>query len=154
MPQLPLPAGFDLNINYWVLQTLAMLLTAFLIPNLTITNPLGALLTVVALAFINSSIWDAALFLQVPDSITMHTAMLFLSNGLIFWILVKLLPGIECKGFLPALIAPVVFTLCSLVISKYLQHIDWIELAKSAGNQIMIWKDQLQAPSPTLAPSP
>lgn len=115
----------QLNPTYWLLQTVAMLLTAFLIPNLRITGPLSALIAVLALAFVNAHLWDAALFFQIPDSLTIHAAALFVSNGIIFWLLVKLLPGIEVDGIAAALFAPIVFTLCSLLISKYGMLIDW-----------------------------
>ncbi len=122
----------SLNFGYWALQTIAMLITAFLIPNLRITSIFGATLTVVSLAFVNSSIWDAALFFKVPDTFTSQAALLFISNGLIFWILVKLLPGIEVDGFLPALIAPVVFTFCSLVIDQYGEKVPWAKIGKQS----------------------
>lgn len=107
------------------MQTVAMLLTAILIPNLRITGPIAALVTVVALAFVNSHLWDAALFFRIPDTFTMHAAALLISNGIIFWILVKLLPGIEVDGFWAALVAPIVFTILSILISKYGVLIDW-----------------------------
>lgn len=113
------------NFNYWFLQTVAMCLTALFIPGLRVTSPLGALLAVIGLAYINSKVWDAALFFSVPDHFTLKTAALFLSNGIIFWILVKLLPGIEVDGLLPALIAPLVFTFTSVFISEYAKDVDW-----------------------------
>lgn len=122
----------NLNLNYWFLQTVAMLITAFLIPRLHITSIFGALLTVVALAFINSKIWDAALFFQIPDDLSYQTILLFLTNGIIFWTLVKVLPGIEVTSFLAALVAPIVFTATSLVISKYAHYIDWMAILDKA----------------------
>lgn len=122
------PSLLSLNLTYWFLQTLAMIVTALLIPKLKITGPLGAFTTVACLAFINSKIWDAALFFHIPNSLSSQALLLFLTNGIIFWILVKVLPGIEVEGFLPALIAPVVFTICSLVISAYGSQIDWVYL--------------------------
>lgn len=116
------------NFNYWFLQTVAMMLTALIIPNLTVTGPFGAFITVFAIAFINSKVWDAALFFQLPDTLTVQALVLFFSNGTIFWILVKLLPGIEVTGFLPALIAPLVFTVCSLLIDEYAKDIDWLNV--------------------------
>ena len=38
----------------------------------------------------------------------------------------KLLPGIEIDGLLPALAAPIVFTGVSLVVDRYRRTIDWI----------------------------
>ncbi len=107
------------NLNYWILQTLAMTLTALLIPKLRIDGPIGAFIMVIALGFVNAHLWDVALFYSVPNTPTVQTATLFLANGIIFWILVKVLPGIEVEGFLPALIAPIVFTFCSMIIAKY-----------------------------------
>ncbi|MCB0317341.1 MAG: phage holin family protein [Bdellovibrionales bacterium] len=114
------------NLDYWVLQTIAMAITALLIPKLRITSVFGAFITVVAIAFMNSKIWDAALFFNIPNSISSQALSLFLTNGILFWILVKILPGIEVSGFLPALVAPVVFTICSLLISALLPHVDWM----------------------------
>ena len=105
-----------------------MVITALAIPRLKITSPFGALAIVVALALVNSKLWDAALFFSIPDSFSTKALMLLGANGLIFWILVKLLPGIEVEGFLPALAAPVVFTLCSLVIDHYGSQIDWVKV--------------------------
>ena len=114
-----------INFNYWFLQTLAMMFTAFLLPGLKITGPLGALTTVVALAFVNANLWDAALFFHVPASFTMQAALLFITNGVIFWVLIKLLPGISVNGLLPAFVAPIVFTVCSVLIASYFKHVDW-----------------------------
>ena len=120
----------SLNISFWALQTLAMMITALLIPRLRITSLFGALGTVVALSFVNAHLWDAALFFQLPKGFTTQAGTLFLANGLIFWILVKLLPGIEVDGFVPALIAPLVFTIASMIINEYGKDIDWIALGK------------------------
>ena len=118
----------QLNLTYWFLQTVAMLITAFLIPNLRITSIFGAIFIVIALAFVNSKIWDAALFFHIPDTISAHSLLLFLTNGIIFWVLIKLLPGIEVNGFLPALAAPIIFTVTSILIANYAEYIDWIAL--------------------------
>lgn len=128
-----------------------MVVTALLIPGLRITSIFGALATVVAIALVNSKVWDAALFFSVPDHLSTQVLFLFLANGLIFWVLVKLLPGIEVSGILPALIAPIVFTVSSLLISKYLAHVDWIEVGKIALNYITQAKEyvaSLSSPTP------
>ena len=116
----------SLELDYWVLQTLAMLLTAWLIPKLKVTSIFGAFITVVAIAFMNTKVWDAALFFNIPNSVSTQAISLFVTNGVLFWVLVKLLPGIEISGFLPALLAPIVFTICSLAIDAALPHIDWM----------------------------
>ena len=129
--------------NYWILQTLAMMLTVFLLPRLYLTNVLGAIFTVAALSFINTSIWSATLFFSIPIDFSTHAIVLFLANGLLFWALVKLLPGIEVKGFLAALAAPVVFTFCSYFGYQYGRDIDWIALGGDAIAAVSTLKDNL-----------
>ena len=151
------PSPFSLNLTYWFLQTIAMLLTALLIPKLRISSPFGALATVIALAFVNSKLWDAALFFSVPDSFTTKALMLLLANGTIFWILVKLLPGIEVDEFLPALAAPLVFTLCSLVIDHYGSQVDWVKVLDFLIDGLRGARSYFgngAVPSPTPAPAP
>lgn len=142
----------DFNIATWILQTAAMLLTALLIPKLTIDGPIPAFVTVVTLAFINSHVWSTALFFEIPDSATAQAATLLVCNGVIFWIVVKVLPGIDCEGFLPALIAPVVFTVTMMLISRYGSDIDWIALGKAALDWIAELKEQIETPVPGKAP--
>jgi len=119
-------------LNYWILQTLAMGFTALLIPRLRITGIFGAFKIVAALAFLNATVWDAALFFSLPDQATTKAVLLLVVNGVIFWILVKVLDGIEVEGFLPAIIAPVVFTGLSLAIDQYGAMVDWGKVYETA----------------------
>ena len=111
--------------NFWILQLFAMMLTLLLIPRLRVTGISGALLMVGGIALVNAFLWDAELFYALPKSPSMNALMLLLANGVIFWLLVKLLPGIEVEGVLPALIAPVVFTCCAVIIHRYGKDVDW-----------------------------
>lgn len=109
-------------------QSVAMALTALFLPRLRITSIFGPILAVLALATINTWFWDSQLFGEIPNAPTVRTGLLLLVNGLIFWVLVKALPGIEVDGFLPALAAPLVFTLTTILITPYLAEVDWAQL--------------------------
>jgi uncharacterized membrane protein YvlD (DUF360 family) len=124
-----LPA-FDLS--YWVIQTFAMALTALLIPNLRITSIFGPILAVVSLSAINFTVWSSDLFSALPNTLSTQALTLFAINGAIFWLVVKILPGIESKGFLPALLAPIVFTTCSVFLPRIVAHVDWQALTTQA----------------------
>lgn len=76
------------------------------------------------------------MFFEIPDSLTLRTLLVLLINGLIFWLVVKILPGIEIDGLLPAVLAPVVFTICSLVLNEVDSRIDWPKLWQ-AGTQAL-----------------
>lgn len=125
------------------------MLTAFILPNFTISGPLGALIAVIALAFVNTHLWDAALFFSIPSSFTTQAILLLLANGVIFWILVKILPGIEVQGFLPALAAPVVFTVTSVILQNYLKDVDWSKVWHQSVNYVQGVREDFKASVPT-----
>ncbi len=113
------------NSHHWILQSVAMAFTALILPQLKITSILGPFLAVLTLAFVNAKFWDAALFFHLPESFSIQTALLLIANGILFWVVIKLVPGIEIEGFFGAVAAPIVFTLCSFFINKYADVINW-----------------------------
>lgn len=120
------------NPIYWLTQTAAMALTALLIPKLRVTSIFGPLLAVATLSVINSTVWSSGLFSKLPDSLTTQTLSLLAINGAIFWIVVKILPGIEVDGVLPSLVAPIVFTICSILVPKFASEVNWGALRSEA----------------------
>jgi len=130
-----------IQLGSWIIQTIAMLLTALLIPGLRVTSIFGALLCVVALAFVNAHLWSAALFFHVPMELSIHALMLLLANGVIFWIIVKILPGIEVSGIIPALVAPIAFTLIAVVIQLYLGEVEWGPVVEATLERISNLRD-------------
>lgn len=127
--------SFDLS--YWVFQTIAMALTALIIPNLRITSIFGPILAVTALSAINFTVWSSDLFAALPNSLSIQALTLFAVNGAIFWIVVKILPGIESKGFLPALVAPIVFTTCSVFLPQVVTQVDW-QAVKTEAQKVIV----------------
>jgi putative membrane protein len=113
-------------INHGIGQMVAMLLTIFFIPRLWITSPVGALGILIAIAMINATFWDASLFFFLPDTLSANSLKLLATNGVLFWILVKLVPGIRVQGVLPALVAPLLFTVISTMLNMLSAHLDWI----------------------------
>ncbi len=131
------------SFNYWFLQTVAMLVTVCLLPGLKVTSLFGATGMVVALALVNSFLWDAGLFFSVPASLSTHALFILAANGALFWVLVKLLPGIEIEGVLSAFLAPVVFTLSSAMIWTYAKDIDWLAVFATLADGVQSLRDYL-----------
>jgi putative membrane protein len=123
-------------LRHWLLQTVAMVLTALVVPRLRITSIFGAFLIVVALALVNATLWNAALFFSIPTTPTLAAVVLVVANGAIFWVLCKLLPGIEIQGVLPAIVAPIVFTVASVLVGRYADDVDLGAVA-SAGAELI-----------------
>lgn len=130
------------DFDFIILQSLLIALAAMLLPRLKVTSLFGPILTAIAISWFNEIYWDSSLFFNLPDSFTPKTLLLLLSNALIFWVLVKILPGIEISGFLSALLAPVIITLCSYLIRHYVGDIDWLAVfnfVKDLFNQARIY---------------
>jgi uncharacterized membrane protein YvlD (DUF360 family) len=138
-----------IKLDIWVIQTLAMILTAILMPKFTVSGPISALIAVITLSVVNTHLWDAALFFSVPDSITLHAATLIIANGIIFWILVKILPGIDTQGFIAPLLAPIIFTVISVYLHQMSPKIPWDQLLSSAKAIITDTKEHLKNESKT-----
>jgi len=139
----------------WLLNTIAMMLTALVIPRLRITSIFGALGIVIALAIVNATVWNAAMFETIPHAVTVQTLVLVLSNGAIFWVLVKVLPGIEVEGILPAIVAPIVFTLMSMLVWKFGAHLDVVASAQQAAETVRELRDWISgsgAAGPAVSP--
>ena len=115
----------DMHLDSIVVQTVALLLTAFLLPRFEVRGPFSGLLMVLALSYVNTHLWDAALFYSIPNTLTSQTVVTLLVNAVLFWLLAKLLPGIHIRGIFPALLAPLALTVISILTYKYARDIDW-----------------------------
>lgn len=141
-----------LSIDTLVLLSLSLVVTAWLLPGLAVTSVFGPILAVITLALMNNYLWSTALFFQIPDSLTAQTFLTLVANGALFWIVVKLLPGIEISGVVPALVAPVLFTLLSIVAFRYGRNINWIEVWQVVSDFIQGIRDSLLSSTSTPAP--
>ena len=110
--------------NFFVLQVVAMFVITLLIPRLKITSLFGAIGIVGALAVVNSTLWDSSLFHAIPDFSNSKSLALIGVNGVVFFILVKVLPGIEMKGILAAFLAPIAYTFATILIQSYAPTFD------------------------------
>lgn len=120
------------DVAYWVTQTVAMALTVLVIPNLRVTSIFGPVLAVIALALVNTTVWSSELFSQIPGALSTQAVTLLAINAAIFWLIVKVLPGIESKGVLPVLAAPIVFTVCAMIVPQVYSRVDWKQVGVHA----------------------
>lgn len=135
-----------MNYGNLFVQAIALAVTAFILPGLKITNMFSLLGLSVLITFINSQLWDAALFFQIPDELSVHMALILLSNGILFWILVKALPGVECSGIITAILSPVLFSILTVLFTRYGGFIDWSHAAEYAFSFIQFVKQKLLSP--------
>ena len=128
-----LTGSLNIQFKFWILQTIAFMITCFLLPRLTVRGPFSAFLAVLVLAFVNAHFWNAAFFYHIPNTFATGTLILVGVNAVIFFLVMKILPGIEIYGLFPAIAAPIVFSVVSMLVTFYGQNVSFTEIEGALG---------------------
>ena len=93
---------------HWLVATLALMTTAYLVPGFRIDSFLAALIAALIVGFVNIVIWPILAILTLPLTILTFGLFLFVVNGAALKIAAALTPGFRIDGFMPAVIGSVV----------------------------------------------
>lgn len=97
-------------ITHWLISTIAIIISAYLIPGVS-TTLLGALVLAVVLALINMFIKPVLLILTLPINILTLGLFSLIINALLIMFAAKIVDGFAVNGFVPALIFAIVLSL-------------------------------------------
>ena len=103
----------------WVAFALVIAFVGWLTPGLEIDNFLTALIAAVVITLINAIIKPVVMFLTLPINVFTLGIFTLVINALLFMFAAYLVPGIELDGFLSALIASVLISIFSVVLSIF-----------------------------------
>jgi len=95
----------------WLVSTLAILVTAYVLPGVHIANILTALITAVALGVINSILKPILLLLTLPINILTLGLLTFVINALLVLLAAHIVPGFVVEGFWWALAFSIVLSI-------------------------------------------
>lgn len=101
----------------WLLNAVALMAVAYLMPQITVTNFVAALIAAFALGFVNTIIRPVLAILTLPISILTLGFFYLLLNGLLFWMVGKVLNGFEVSGFWPAVLGGLLYGLISWALA-------------------------------------
>ena len=102
----------------WVFFALSLMLTAWLIPGISVSGIWAAMLACVIIAIINIFIKPVLLLLTLPVNLVTIGLFTLVINALLFMLAGWIAPGLEVDGFLSALFGSAVFSVLSLIVSK------------------------------------
>ena len=106
-------------IIHWVLSALAIGITAYILPGISVSGIIPALVLAVVLAAINTFIRPVILALTLPLSIvTLGLFALVVNTFLIMWA-AAIVPGVAVSGFLWALLFGIVLALVSAALKSF-----------------------------------
>lgn len=101
----------------WILFTLAILLTAWLVPGIYVENFQSAMLVTVIIALINIFIRPLIVFITLPINILTLGIFGLVINALLLMLAGYLAPGFVVDGFLSAFLGSVILAFLGLIIN-------------------------------------
>src|SRR5208283_3076940 len=100
----------------WLITTVAILITAYLLPGVTVRNLTAAVLTALVLGLINAIIRPILIVLTFPLTIVTLGLFIFVLNALLVLLTAAIVPGFDVRSFWWALIFSLVFSAVSFIL--------------------------------------
>jgi len=104
----------------WFLLAAALLLVDHLYDGVELRNFTTALVAALVLGLLNAIVRPILVILTLPATLLTLGLFLFVINAALFYAAAWMLEGFHVAGFVPALIASVLYSVCALVIDAAL----------------------------------
>lgn len=104
----------------WVLNAVALLTVAYVLPWVQVTSFGVAMLAALILGLINAVVRPLLLLLTLPVTVLTLGLFIFVLNGLMFWLAGSLIEGFTVSGFWPAVIGSLLYSVVSSVLASLL----------------------------------
>ena len=101
----------------WLINTAALLAVSYLMPSVQVESFATALLAALLLGLANAVVRPILIILTLPVTILTLGLFIFVINGLVFLAVAHLVPGFQVAGLWPAILAAIVFSLVSWLLS-------------------------------------
>lgn len=104
---------------HWFLSAIAIGIAAYLIPGITISGVVPALVLAVVLAAINTFIRPILIAVTLPLSVITLGLFALVINTLLIMLAAAIVPGVAVSGFLSAFFFGIVLALVSAVLKRF-----------------------------------
>lgn len=104
----------------WILNAVALLVVAYLLPGITVASFGSALIAALVLGLLNTLIKPLLILLTLPITIVTLGLFLLVLNALVFWFAGSVLKGFQVSGFWWALLGAFVYSVVSGLLSRLL----------------------------------
>ena len=105
-------------ISRWIINAVAVWVTASVVPGVTVNGPFAALVVAVVLGILNSFVRPILLFLTLPITILTLGLFALVINTLMILLAAKIVPGFAVSSFWWALVFGAVLWLVNVVLHK------------------------------------
>lgn len=101
----------------WLLNALALLAVAYLLPAIQVASFGWALAAALVLGLINTLVRPVLAILTLPITLLTLGVFYFVLNGLLFWLAGNLLPGFHVTNFGAAFVGAILYGVIAWVLS-------------------------------------
>jgi putative membrane protein len=101
---------------HWFLASVALMITAYLVPGFRVDGFFAALIAAVVIGVVNVFVWPVLAVLTLPLTFLTFGLFLLIVNGIALKIAAALTPGFAINGFMPAVIGSIVLTIVGWLI--------------------------------------
>lgn len=106
-----------------LLNALALLITAYVVPGFGVANFQSALLAAIVLGIINTFIKPVLLFLTFPLTIVTLGLFIFVVNAIVLFMASAVVPGLTIAGWMPAILGAIVLSVVSTGMSMLVKDV-------------------------------
>lgn len=106
----------------WLVNTLALIAVAYLMPSITVSSFGAALVAALVLGLVNAIVRPVLVLLTLPVTILTLGLFIFVLNGLLFWMVASWLEGFHVAGFWSGVFGAILFSLVSWLLSALAQR--------------------------------
>jgi len=104
----------------WLINALALLTVAYVMPSIHLDSVGTALVAAVVLGLVNAVIRPLLILLTLPATLLTLGLFIFVINGLLFWFVGSYLKGFEVGGFWAGVLGAIVYSIVSWALSAVL----------------------------------
>ena len=104
----------------WLLNALALLGVAYLIPDIHVSSFMSALIAAAVIGLANMLIKPILLILTLPVTIITLGLFIFVINGVLFWLAGYFLQGFDVKTITAGIIGAIVYSIISWILTAVL----------------------------------
>jgi putative membrane protein len=104
----------------WLINAVALIAVAYLLPGITVSSFVTALVAALVLGLVNAVIRPILVILTLPATILTLGLFIFVINGLLFWFVGSFIEGFVVAGFWAGMIGAIVYSIISWALSVLL----------------------------------
>ena len=101
----------------WLLNALALMAVAYLVPSISVSSFWTALIAALVLGLVNAVIRPVLILLTLPATVLTLGLFILVLNGLLFWLVGTFVEGFVVGGFWAGFFGAILFSIVSWLLS-------------------------------------